>query len=95
MFESIKREEWYDMVDTVMQREEGLRRIRKQRNRPFTAYVANEKEQCLEEITFDASHFAKEHRIDVSQFSFSVGKCCKCHQFEISAHNRNKYKFTP
>ena len=40
--------------------------MRKQRNRPFTAYVANEEQQCLEEITFDPSQFSREHRADVS-----------------------------
>ena len=60
------REEWYDMVDTVMKREEGICSIRKQRTRPFTAYVANEEQQCLDEITFDASQFSREHRADVS-----------------------------
>lgn len=66
VFESIAREEWYDMVEMVMKRDEGISTMRKQRNRPFTAYVANEEQQCLEEITFDPSQFSREHRADVS-----------------------------
>ena len=93
MFESIQREEWYDMVDTVMQREEGLRGIRKQRDRPFTAYVANEKEEYLGEITFDARHFAKEHRVDVSQISFCVANITNSKLEPVGARERSITSF--
>ena len=76
-----------------MQREEGLRGIRKQRDRPFTAYVANEKEECLDEIAFDARYFAKEHRVDVSQISYCVTNITNSKLEPVGAHERSVLAF--